>query len=215
MRRSGLESDREIARIDLRIFPRTEQLVSVVALIIFFASGFSALLYQVIWQRMLGFFSGADVYSVTIIVAAYMAGMGIGSLTGGYLADRLSRWGNLALFAGVELGIALFALGSKGLYYDWLYQQNAHLASSPFLMAVVLFASLLIPTFCMGVSLPALARALTRSIEMAAGTIGALYGVNTLGAAVGAGVTTWIFFCGSTVLKPSCSLVRGSTRWWH
>jgi len=97
------------------------------------------------------------------------------------------------LFASVELGIALFALGSKGLYYDWLYQHNAHLASSPFLMAVVLFASLLIPTFCMGVSLPALARALTRSIEMAAGTIGALYGVNTLGAAVGAGVTTWIF----------------------
>jgi spermidine synthase len=188
-----LESDREIARIDLRLLPRTEQLVSVVALVIFFASGFSALLYQVIWQRMLGFFSGADVYSVTIIVAAYMAGMGVGSLTGGYLADRLSRWGNLALFAGVELGIALFALGSKGLYYDWLYQQNAHLASSPFLMAVVLFASLLIPTFCMGVSLPALARALTRSIEMAAGTIGALYGVNTLGAAVGAGVTTWIF----------------------
>ena len=188
-----MESDRTIARIDLRIFPRTEQLVSVVALIIFFASGFSALLYQVIWQRMLGFFSGADVYSVTIIVAAYMAGMGIGSLTGGYLADRLSRRGNLALFASVELGIALFALGSKGLYYDWLYQRLAHLASSPPLMAAVLFFSLLIPTFCMGVSLPALARALTRSIEMAAGTIGALYGVNTLGAAVGAGVTTWIF----------------------
>jgi predicted membrane-bound spermidine synthase len=171
---------------------RTEQFIAFVALVIFFASGFSALLYQVIWQRVLGFFSGADVYSVTIIVAAYMAGMGVGSLTGGYVADRLSRWGNLALFAGVELGIAVFALGSKGLYYDWLYRQNAHLASSPLLMAIVLFASLLIPTFCMGVSLPALARALTRSIEVAAGTIGALYGINTLGAAVGAGVTTWI-----------------------
>ncbi|MDW8212865.1 MAG: spermidine synthase, partial [Roseiflexaceae bacterium] len=157
----------------------------------FFASGFSALLYQVIWQRILGFFSGADVYSVTIIVAAYMAGMGIGSLTGGYLADRLSRWGNLALFAGVELGIALFALGSKRFYYDWLYQQNAHLASSPILMAIVLFASRSIPTFCMGVSLPALARALTRSIDLANGTIGSLYGISTLGAAIGAGVTTW------------------------
>lgn len=92
----------------------------------------------------------------------------------------------------MELGIAVFALGSKGLYYDWLYRQNAHLASSPLLMAAVLFVSLLIPTFCMGVSLPALARALARSIEMAAGAIGALYGINTLGSAVGAGVTTWI-----------------------
>lgn len=188
-----MESDREIARIDLRLLPNTEQLVSVIALIIFFASGFSALLYQVIWQRMLGFFSGADVYSVTIIVAAYMAGMGVGSLVGGYVADRLSRRGNLALFASVELGIALFALGSKGLYYDWLYQRLAYLASSPLLMAVVLFFSLLIPTFCMGVSLPALARALTHSIEIAARSIGSLYGVNTLGAAIGAGVTTWIF----------------------
>ncbi len=187
-----MESDRAIPRPEMRVFPRTGQLVSFVALTIFLASGFSALLYQVIWQRILGFFSGADVYSVTIIVAAYMAGMGVGSLTGGYLADRLSRWGNLALFAGVELGIALFALGSKGFYYDWLYQHNAHLASSPLLMAVVLFVSLLIPTFCMGVSLPSLARALTRSIEMAAGTIGSLYGINTLGAAVGAGVTTWV-----------------------
>jgi MFS family permease len=110
-----LESDRKIARFDLRLLPRTEQLVSVTALVIFFASGFSALLYQVIWQRMLGFFSGADVYSVTIIVAAYMAGMGVGSLTGGYLADRLSRRGNLALFASVELGIALFCAGEQGI----------------------------------------------------------------------------------------------------
>jgi spermidine synthase len=128
-----LESDRKIARFDLRLLPRTEQLVSVTALVIFFASGFSALLYQVIWQRMLGFFSGADVYSVTIIVAAYMAGMGVGSLTGGYLADRLSRRGNLALFASVELGIALFALGSKGIVLRLdLPAKLAHLASSPF-----------------------------------------------------------------------------------
>lgn len=172
---------------------RLERIVFLITLVIFFISGFAALLYQVIWQRMLGLFSGTDVYSVTIIVAAYMAGMGIGSLAGGYLADRLSHWGNLALFAAVEFSIALFALGSKPLYYDWLYLQNAHLAASPALMALTLFLSLLIPTFCMGVSLPALARALTREITAAAGTIGALYAVNTLGAAVGAFVTTWIF----------------------
>ena len=38
----------------------------------FFASGFAALLYQVIWQRLLVLFSGADLYSVTIIVASFM-----------------------------------------------------------------------------------------------------------------------------------------------
>lgn len=44
------------------------------ALVVFCASGFAALLYQVIWQRLLAIFSGADVYSATIIVAAFMGG---------------------------------------------------------------------------------------------------------------------------------------------
>ena len=62
-----------------------------IAFIVFFASGFAALLYQVIWQRLLVFFSGSDVYSVTLIVTAFMAGLGVGNLAGGHLADRLSR----------------------------------------------------------------------------------------------------------------------------
>lgn len=95
-----------------------ERLFFGLALAIFFASGFAALLYQVIWQRMLGLFSGVDIYSVTIIVAAYMAGLGCGSLAGGHLADQLSRRFNLLVFAGCELAIALFALISKALYYD-------------------------------------------------------------------------------------------------
>ena len=56
----------------------------------FFASGFAALLYQVIWQRLLVLFSGADLYSVTIIVASFMGGMGVGHLVGGQVADRVS-----------------------------------------------------------------------------------------------------------------------------
>ena len=66
-----------------------ERAVHAVVFALFFTSGFAALLYQVIWQRVLAIFSGADVYSVTIIVAAFMGGLGIGSVTGGHLADRL------------------------------------------------------------------------------------------------------------------------------
>ena len=50
------------------------------ALAIFFTSGFAALVYQVVWQRMLVLFSGADVHSATIVVAAFMAGLGCGSV---------------------------------------------------------------------------------------------------------------------------------------
>src|SRR2546421_8989421 len=163
-----------------------------VAFIVFFVSGFAALLYQVIWQRLLVFFSGADVYAVTLIVTTFMAGLGLGNLGGGYVADLLSRRTNLVLFIAAEVAILIFGLLSKGFFYDFLYTRHPELGQSNWLLWIVLFCSLLWPTFFMGVSLPLLAKALTRDVGEAAPTIGRLYGINTLGAAVGALVTTWI-----------------------
>ena len=158
----------------------------------FFASGFAALLYQVIWQRLLVLFSGADLYSVTIIVASFMGGMGVGHLAGGHVADRVSPRTALVCFAGAELAIALFGFFSRALYYDFLYNRlGAAFIPAPAL-ALLLFVSLLVPTFFMGASLPLLSRALASRLERAASVIGVLYGVNTLGAATGALVSTWV-----------------------
>ncbi len=161
------------------------------ASILFFLSGITALLYQVVWQRMLGLFSGADVYAATIIVGAFMAGLGIGSLAGGGLADRLTRRTSLAAFAVAELAVGIFGLLSASLYYDGLYLRFGELAARPAVLPALLFVSLLWPTFFMGMSLPLLARALTRTIEGAAPTVGMLYGLNALGASGGALLTTW------------------------
>ncbi|MBA2301116.1 MAG: fused MFS/spermidine synthase, partial [Acidobacteria bacterium] len=164
-----------------------------VALAVFFTSGFAALLYQVIWQRMLAIFSGADVYSATVIVAAFMGGLGVGHIVGGHVADRVARRTSLVLFCGAEMAIAAFGFFSAALYYGFLYTRLGALDIGPEVMAVILFSSLLWPTFFMGASLPLLARAVTDRIERAASTVGALYGFNTLGAAVGAMLATWIF----------------------
>src|SRR5438067_12334368 len=164
-----------------------------IAFIVFFVSGFAALLYQVIWQRLLVFFSGAAVYAVTLVVTTFMAALGLGNLVGGYVADRFSRRTNLVMFIAAEAAILIFGLLSKGFFYDFLYTRHPELGQSTWLLWIVLFCSLLWPTFFMGVSLPLLAKALTRDVGEAAPTIGRLYGINTLGAAVGALVTTWIF----------------------
>jgi spermidine synthase len=168
-------------------------LIVLVFLAIYFLSGFSALLYQVIWHRMLAIFSGSDLYATTTIVAAFMAGLGMGSLIGGRLADALSlRW-QIGLFALLELVIGVFALVSTWWYYDILYVQHATLASSPVILAIVLFCSLLVPTCCMGMSFPLISKALTPSVAMAGRRIGSLYAMNTLGGAVGAFVTVWFW----------------------
>ena len=94
---------------------------SLVFLPVFFASGFAALAYQIVWQRLLAFVSGADVFSVTLIVSEFMAGLGLGSLAGGHLADRLSFRGRFRAFALAEAAIAAFALVSVPLLYDVVY----------------------------------------------------------------------------------------------
>ena len=85
-------------------------------LAIYFFSGFAALLYQVIWQRMLTIFSGADLYATTTIVASFMGGLGTGSLCAGALADRVSARWQIGLFALAELLTGIFGLLSKWWY---------------------------------------------------------------------------------------------------
>jgi spermidine synthase len=160
--------------------------------LVFFASGFAALVYQIVWQRLLVIFSGSDIHSATVIVAAFMAGLGCGNLAGGHIADRLPRANALAAFVAAELAIAVFGIFSAQLYYDVLYRRLGHMALGIEGRGAVLFVSLLWPTFFMGVSLPLLARALTVTVGQAAGVTGALYACNTAGAAIGAFAATWI-----------------------
>ena len=155
-------------------------------LLLFFASGFVALLYQVIWQRLLGLVTGLDLYAVTLIVAVFMFGMGAGSFAGGAWADRLPTSRLLVVFAISETVIAAFALVSTRLYHDLLYGLAVAPGASSTLLAAAGAATLLIPTFCMGVTLPVLSRALTDSLSSASSRIARLYGWNTLGAAMGA-----------------------------
>jgi predicted membrane-bound spermidine synthase len=159
---------------------------------VFVLSGAAALLYQIVWQRLLVLFSGSDVYSSTLVIASFMAGLGIGHLGGGHLADHRSPRACLRLFAVAEFAIAVFGVFSAVLYYDVLYQRLGPLGLSPFVVVLILFASLLWPTFFMGMSLPLLARAMTEDLDRAAVRIGQLYGFNTLGAAAGALGATWM-----------------------
>ncbi|MCX7791391.1 MAG: fused MFS/spermidine synthase [Chloroflexaceae bacterium] len=153
---------------------------------VYFVSGFCALLYQTAWQRLLGLFTGADVRSVTVIVAAYLAGLGAGSLIGGVIADRLSSRAAVRLFGLCNLMIAAFALVARLLFYDLLFLRLHALAANLTGLMAASFLTLLIPTTLMGLSLPLLSRALVRSLDEAPQTIGRLEAINIIGAALGA-----------------------------
>lgn len=166
---------------------------SFLLLFIFFFSGFAALIYQVIWQRWLVFYTGISSVSISLIVSAFMAGLGLGYLAGGQLADRVGKNRPILLFVLAELGIGTFALFSKSIIYDWLYQSNALEGGSNFQIYLILFLVLLFPTFLMGLSLPLLSKAFEeKKSENQANYISLLYFTNTLGAAAGTLITAFV-----------------------
>src|SRR5438094_5503109 len=83
--------------------------------VLFFFSGFPALIYQLTWQRALFRIFGVNIESVTIIVTAFMLGLGIGSIAGGWLSMR-SRIALLPLLAAIELATAAFGVISMPMF---------------------------------------------------------------------------------------------------
>ena len=163
-------------------------LANLVAL--FFISGFSALIYQVSWQRLLFTGFGVDLTSITVIISIFMLGLGIGAFFGGRIADRFPKK-IIILFCCIELLIGIFGFMSYSAIH-WLQEIMIH--SSMFIMIFGVFLLLLIPTFLMGSTLPLLTAFFNHHISNIGESIGQLYFYNTLGAAMGALSTGFILF---------------------
>jgi len=163
--------------------------------ILFFASGFAALLYQIAWQRVLFGWYGVDLDSVSAIVSIFMLGLGIGAIIGGWLADRFQRH-RILIFSLVELTLAAFGLFSL----DIMDSTGAYFAASSLPYIVLLtFCVFLIPTCAMGATLPLLVTELVDRTQSVGFSTGSLYFVNTLGAAAGS-------FAAGIILLPRVGL---------
>lgn len=160
--------------------------------LLFFLSGAAALVYQTAWQRILALGSGVGIYSVAMIVGAFMAGLGIGSHRGGVRSAHVGPRRALQIFGFVEGLIGIWGALSPLFYYDVLYTRAGWLYAAPVRAGVAHFLALLPPTMLMGMSLPFLVRATVRDAATASRTVGRLYGVNVLGAAAGALATPWL-----------------------
>lgn len=140
------------------------------------------MLYQIVWQRSLFTLFGTNIESITLVVAAFMLGLGIGSLIGGKLST-LRVAPQLILFALLELCIGLFGLGSLQLFDSvGAFAINLDYVS----MTAVAFLLVFLPTLCMGATLPILSAFLVARLPNVGFSLGTLYFVNTLGSAIAA-----------------------------
>jgi spermidine synthase len=171
--------------------------VPVRLLVAVFISGAAGLMYQLVWMRSFSLVIGSAHTAVAAVLAAYMGGLAIGGLLGARWASRLAS--PLRAFAGLEGAVALFALvfpfalqAAAGIVSTWLGSGVELATDAGWLQATVYGASsalaIAAPTICMGATLPVLVQGSLGRVGSPPTWLAQLYGVNTLGAAVGAGV---------------------------
>ena len=177
--------------------------------LIFFCSGLSGLIYQVVWVRVFGNVFGNTVHSTALVVAVFMLGLGTGSYIVGGWADRryaarpdslLAAYGYVELVVGV-IGLAISALlphlgQVSALVTSYVREANGwYVLSTPsYLARAAIAVALLTPiTVLMGGTLTLLIRHLVRSdLDAGRRRIAVLYAVNTAGAALGCFLTDFL-----------------------
>ena len=161
-----------------------------IILIGFGMAGFASMVYEVAWTRVLSLAVGSSVYAFSLMLTAFIAGIGLGSAVFARFVDRRR---DLALvLAGAEAIIGVSALiimpilgrlptfivgvvvrfsGSFGLLYGVEF--------------AVMFLLMMVPTTLMGAAFPIVSKMYTRSLRVVGRSIGVVYSANTLGALLG------------------------------
>ncbi len=208
---------------ELNQFRRDRAIRLLVPLFVF--SGATSLVYETIWERQLHLIFGTSQVAVSTVLAAFMTGLAMGAFGGAKWADKIKK--PILAYAGLELMIGLYAVIFPHLlelvrpvylgFYHSAQPSQLGFASFQFLIVGIM---LLPPTFCMGMTLPLLARFATTHTEEAGEKVGRLYGANTIGAVVGTGLagfvllptfglstTTWVTAGGNLLLCLGATLL--------
>ncbi len=175
---------------------------------LFLLSGACGLVYQVLWARMFGLVFGNTVYASSTVLAAFMAGLMIGSFAAGRYSVRIKNglrfYAFLELFVGISGTLMPFALhavdGAYGLIFRQFHPSFGILTLIRFFIS---FAMVLVPCTFMGASLPVIAGYATGVRHEHDRTIALLYGINTLGAFAGCFLTGFLLIGRLGLLRTS------------
>ncbi|MGR9073789.1 MAG: fused MFS/spermidine synthase [Gammaproteobacteria bacterium] len=161
-----------------------------IVLFLFFLSGLSALIYEVLWLKELGLLFGNASYAMATTLAAFFLGLAVGGYRWGGRAAGVKN--PLKLYGFLELGVAVCALGyflilkayafTYPLLFDWFGQERMLWVAAKFVLSMlVLFP----PAYFMGGTLPVISHYAVDHGAQLGQRVSVLYAINTLGAVVG------------------------------
>jgi spermidine synthase len=164
-----------------------------------FVSGSSALIYQLIWIRLLGLVFGVSSFAVATVVAVFLLGLGLGSYFFGKWSEKTEN--PLRIYMYVELGIAVSSLASYLIIdylpvYRYLHEyayNNLDFYGISLIRMLLSVVVLLPPVFIIGGTMPLIAKYFLTASKTLGSNFSRIYYLNTLGAFTGALLTGFIF----------------------
>lgn len=159
-------------------------------LIAFCFSNASALMYQIVWGRELGYIFGTSMYAVSTVLTSFMAGLALGSYFFGRIIDGYKD--KVKFFSYLEIAIGAYGIAMIAIFkiipyfylflYDLFSWNQQIFVISQFVLA---FISLIIPTTLMGGTFPVISKIYNSEIKKIGRDIGIVYSADTIGASIG------------------------------
>jgi spermidine synthase len=193
--------------------------------VLFALSGAAALVYEVVWTRLLTLQVGHGLAAASTVLAAFMGGLAIGAAAGGRIGQRMSPPAALRAYAGLEVAVAAFALvlpvvlAALRTPLAALYDNG----DGGFAFGAVRMGSSLLllslPAAAMGATFPIASRWMVRHASSVSTDAGWLYAANTLGAAAGALLAGFFLLpvlglWGATLVGVVLNLTAAVGAWW-
>ena len=191
--------------------------------LIYLLSGAAALIYEVLWLRLLALLMGHTAAATGIVLAAFMGGLAIGAWRGGRVAESLSPARALRVYAlleGAIAGCALLmpaALSSARPLLERAYADGAGASVFHLTLGALALVLMGIPAAAMGATYPLAVRWFA-GVDDAAVRAGRLYAANTVGATLGAALAGFLLLPqlglrGTTLVGVALNLTAGLGAW--
>jgi len=167
--------------------------------IIFAFTGFSSMIYELAWTRVLSLSLGSSTYAFSTMIATLLFGIAVGSILYGYLSRHKTfdhgSFGWLQVFISLTSLLIILLLGRIPLYVIELFSIIKHFPYHIILLAnfIVCFSVMIIPAILMGIVLPLAGQIYTQNIREIGKNIGDIYAVNTIGCIIGSFLTGFVF----------------------
>jgi len=186
-------------------------------LIAFVFSGMAALIYEITWIRPLQFILGSTIYTISIIFAAFMAGLSLGAMIISKYSDNIKDLPRTYVLFEIGMGLygvlLLFIFKLLPNIYRLIYNLHETFYLFEFVQFLVVFGILLIPTTLMGATFPIIVKFYTK--EKIGKSVGEVYSANNIGAIIGSFAVGFILIPligirGSIIFAGTINILIGS-----